>query len=139
MTNSLLRWSALFMLVTVHSVNAADPTYLRCTYTETMPADPGRFMIISIDPDHHLIRFDEQGEVLNSTTTYRLTEMDDTTVKGATADKDGDESRLEIDRISGRVILYVDVTRASGITDPKPGERRWSSLSLNCQPTKPVL
>jgi hypothetical protein len=123
------------MFVAVHSVNAADPTYLRCTYTETMAADPGRFMIISIDPDHHLIRFDEHGEVLNDTTTYRLTEMNDTTVKGS-SDKNGEETQLEIDRLSGRAILYVDVT---SITNRGQGERRWSSLSLNCQATKPVL
>jgi hypothetical protein len=86
-------------------VNAADPTYLRCTYTEPMPADPNRFMIISVDPDHQRIRFDEHGEILNDTTTYRLTEMDNTTVKGTMVDKEGDENRLEIDRISGRVIL----------------------------------
>jgi hypothetical protein len=93
-------------------------------------------VIIIVDPDHHLIRFDEHGEILNDTTTYRLTEMDDTTMKGAMVDKEGDENRLEIDRISGRVILYTDVTR---VTYPKPSERVWRSLSLNCQLTKPVL
>jgi hypothetical protein len=120
--------------------SAADLTYMRCTYTAPFPADPKRFVIITVEPDHQLIRFGEHGEVLNDTTVYRLTEMNDTTVKGAMVDKDGDEQRLEIDRVSGRAILYVDVTRVANIGRPvKPGERQWSSMSLNCQKTKPVL
>jgi hypothetical protein len=134
---TLLRLSGLFMLLAVQSANATDPTHLRCTYTQPMLADPGRFMIVSVDPDHHVIRLNEQGEVLNSTTIYRLTEMNDATVKGAMVDENG-EQQLEIDRISGRVLLYVEVTRF-GQRDLKPGERRWSSMSLNCQPTKPVM
>jgi hypothetical protein len=30
------------------SANAADPTYLRCTYTQKMPADPRRFVVLTI-------------------------------------------------------------------------------------------
>jgi hypothetical protein len=125
-----------FMLLAAQSANATDPTYLRCTYAAgTLLTNSGRFVIIGVDPDHHLIRFDEHGEVLNDTTTYRLTEMNDTTVKGS-SDKNGEETQLEIDRLSGRAILYVDVT---SITNRSRGERRWSSLSLNCQRTKPVM
>jgi hypothetical protein len=78
---------------------------------------------------------------LNYITTYRLTEMNDTTVKGSTVDTDGEELQLEIDRISGRVILYVDVTRASGRWRPdlKPEERLWSSKSYDCKLTKPLF
>jgi hypothetical protein len=126
-------------MLAVRSANAAEPAYLRCAAGNV--ADPGGFLIIGVDPDRHVIRFTERGVILNSTITFRLTEMDDTTVRGSMVDKDGEELRLEIDRISGRVILYVDVTRASGRWRPdlKPDERLWDSMSYNCQRTKPLF
>jgi hypothetical protein len=132
------------------SANAADPTYLRCTYTQKMPADPRRFVVLTIEPDHHWIRFDEHGAVLNDTTQYVVLEMNDTTIKGITTTKEGDDQRLEIDRPSGRATISVDETRMAdklwndkrqqvGGFDLKPGEELWSSMSLDCKPAKPVF
>jgi len=120
---------------------AAEPlTYLRCTYAEPIPADPTRVAYISIDPEHQLISFSERGSQLNDITNYRMTDMNDSTVKGSNIDKDGDETRLEIDRLSGRAILYVDKTRIENLgRQDKLRERVWSSMSLNCQVTKPVI
>jgi hypothetical protein len=80
-------------------------------------------VILSIDLNTRWIQFDEHGAVLNDTTQYAVLEMNDTTIKGITTTKEGDDQRLEIDRISGRVIVSVDETRRCILTRRSIGRR----------------
>jgi hypothetical protein len=97
------------------SANAADPTYLRCTYTQKMPADPRRFVVLTI------------------TTTK---EGDDQRLE---IDRPSGRATVSVDETRMADKLWNDKRQQVGGFDLKPGEELWSSMSLDCKPAKPVF
>jgi hypothetical protein len=97
------------------SANAADPTYLRCTYTQKMPADPRRFVVLTI------------------TTTK---EGDDQRLE---IDRPSGRATISVDETRMADKLWNDKRQQVGGFDLKPGEELWSSMSLDCKPAKPVF
>jgi hypothetical protein len=107
--------AAAGLLAAPPSTNAAsaDAVHLRCLYADPLErrVRPDRYVIAAIDREARPIRIDDYESSGTTSTTFYLAEDTESRLVGTRSGPQGDEERLVIDRLSGRMTRFSDATR----------------------------
>ena len=143
--------SGLVLFLSAYAAAAAEPSYLRCVGADTLNRQDGKFSFVTIDLKGRRIRVDDNYAQGTTTSVYSITGDEGEVVVGSKMSKTHKgQDVVKIDRLSGRMTIFFDVTDSAdklwneqknrvGGFDLRPGEPLYATVAFDCTLSRPVF